>query len=584
MIPLTTLSFCITCKNRFNQVSQTLRKNLDDNRLHREWIEFVLVDFGSTDGLHDWIIANFIDDLKSGYLKYYYTDELRYWHMSIAKNTAHWCANHDIVVNLDCDNFTGYLGGQFVIRQFLKSNDIILHQFSGLIHDGSYGRIAVCRRYFDRVGGYDESFQPLGFDDIDLINRLWRTGLEYCPLGDRRYCKAIANKEEESIVNTNSTYSYSAMNNFNRIKSYRNINEGHLIANNGSYGIRYNLVDHTGRLLPRRSLSSVSNQSSNFYLKSKKNSITEVAMSLMDRIAKCSGFSSTAGLFNGKTGIAILMYHGSRFFRSALMESVADALIDDIIEEIQHINSLAFTKGLSGIAWGLNHLMCNGFIEFDATCFQDLDRAVFCDEEVPSKTDEAEYSFRGLYILSRYESSPDKSYWVAGANVYCNRMLKLLEIKNNLFADNPALLIPFFYFLLIWKEYDLPYKNPEIMEKVYQSFNKIIFSAKQPINSVFANRLYHELLQQDVSDQLPGILTITDINTIYLNQLLYPGVLLVPEKILRDCFSSIIADEKLQSELLLFLNPKTIGLSQIICGFAWSLLHYIQTEGVNEIS
>lgn len=250
MITIPTVSFCITCKNRFHQIIKTLHKNLDDNRLHHDWIEFILVDFGSTDGLRDWVIVNFIDDLMSGYLKYYYTDELRYWHISIAKNTAHWCANHDIVVNLDCDNFTGYLGGQFVIRQFLKKNDIVCHQSSGNILDGSCGRIAVLKKYFECIGSYNESFEPMGFDDIDLIDRLCRIGLEYSLLNNGKYCNAIANTKEESIIYTNSQIDFFKMNNLNYDKSVRNITEGHLIANNGIYGIRHNLFDHTGGLYP----------------------------------------------------------------------------------------------------------------------------------------------------------------------------------------------------------------------------------------------------------------------------------------------------------------------------------------------
>lgn len=47
--PRPSLSFCITCKNRLAQIKQTLRQNLEDNRYGRDKIEFVLVDFGSTD-------------------------------------------------------------------------------------------------------------------------------------------------------------------------------------------------------------------------------------------------------------------------------------------------------------------------------------------------------------------------------------------------------------------------------------------------------------------------------------------------------------------------------------------------------
>lgn len=115
MIHPPAISFCITCKNRIHQIRQTLKQNLDDNRLHRDFVEFVLVDFGSKDGLRDWVFNNFSVELASGYLKYYYTENLPHWHASVAKNTAHLCASGDILVNLDCDNFTGLWGGVMVI-------------------------------------------------------------------------------------------------------------------------------------------------------------------------------------------------------------------------------------------------------------------------------------------------------------------------------------------------------------------------------------------------------------------------------------------------------------------------------------
>ena len=242
MIRIPSISFCITCKDRFQQISKTLKKNLDDNRLHKEFIEFILVDFGSTDGLRDWIISNFIDDLKSGYLHYYYTEEQSFWHFSICKNTSHFCANNDIVVNLDCDNYVGFLGGQYVIRQFIENRNIILHQTQGDFLDGTYGRISVLKDFFDLIGGYNESFEPLGFEDIDLISRFKAIGLKYKRFSNYRFCEAIKNPRPEGFEN---------MSESNSKKSEANIDEGKIIANNGLYGIRNNLFDYNGHIFQK---------------------------------------------------------------------------------------------------------------------------------------------------------------------------------------------------------------------------------------------------------------------------------------------------------------------------------------------
>lgn len=247
-VNMLTLSFCITCKNRFHQIEKTLKQNLDDNRMHKDRIEFILVDFGSTDGLHDWILENFKDEISDGYLKYYYTEKLPFWHASIAKNTAHLLANNEILVNLDCDNYTGYHGGEFVLRQFLQyPRAMLLHQFGGNVEDGSFGRISVHRHRFFDIGGYDENLEPMSMQDNDLIARLRTMGIRYVYCPDERYNKAIPNTKEESILYTGSELNYENMILKNREISNKNLSEGKFAANNGKWGIRENIFDIYGK-------------------------------------------------------------------------------------------------------------------------------------------------------------------------------------------------------------------------------------------------------------------------------------------------------------------------------------------------
>lgn len=231
------LSFCITCKNRMHQIKKTLPTNLEENFVEKDKIEFVLVDFGSTDGLKDWIVNNFKHELESGYLKYYYTDELPYWHACIAKNTAHYYAKNDIVVNLDCDNYTGNRGGKYVIDQFIADNRVLLHQFNEF-GDGTYGRIAVFKKYFDKIGGYDESFEPMAFHDTDLLIRMELLGLKYIRINVKEYCRAENNTKEEGLMYTDTEISWEEMKVINRNKHQFNLDCGNIIANNGKYGIR----------------------------------------------------------------------------------------------------------------------------------------------------------------------------------------------------------------------------------------------------------------------------------------------------------------------------------------------------------
>lgn len=227
-----TLSFCITCKNRLSQIKETLPRNIADNKHDKDKVEFVLVDFGSEDGLPEWIFKNFKLEIQEGFLKYYYTDELPYWHASIAKNTAHRLASHDIVVNLDCDNFTGFKGAKFLLDKFEKYGPYrTYHQFSNDFGDGTFGRIALTKKNFLSLGGYDERFEPMGHQDADLLLRAAISGFTLVYLVDSRYNRAIPNSKEDGVRYVDSTLTWGEMQQKNFHLSYENITHGKITAN-----------------------------------------------------------------------------------------------------------------------------------------------------------------------------------------------------------------------------------------------------------------------------------------------------------------------------------------------------------------
>ncbi len=572
MIPIPTLSFCITCKNRFYQISQTLRKNLDDNRLHQEWIEFVLVDFGSTDGLKNWVPDNFKDDLLSGYLKYYYTEELPFWHASIAKNTAHRLATHEILVNLDCDNYTGYHGGQFVIRQFLKNRNIIHHQFGGDVYDGSYGRISVLKKYFDRIGGYDESFGPMGYQDADLVERLKQAGLKYQLENDERFCQAIVNTKEEGLLNANVSVDFISVHNLNRQKSVQNIENGRLIANAGHYGINGAIYDHNGE--------SVNRETERYPVRLHDGKTGKVAVlqELVRKIAQLSGFSSHPGLFPGKTGLSILLFEASRYFQLPELEQTAGALLDDVVEESGRIISLDFGNGLAGIAWGINYLMKNGFVENDAGFFDEIDSLLF-EEDPFCKVNKGEYSLIGLYIEARLSGSAEGDLWTERTHVYCRNMANLLNSQEKLFIRTPEMLTPFLYCLCCWKERGV---IKEVAKEVIPAAQELLSSTtRESIKTMPLQYYLHCLTGQKTIIQYSNNLVLADMNKLFFYKLLFPNCPLPSACLLENNFSRILSADGLFDELQL-LNPQNIGIASPISGFAWSLLQHVQCQPVPE--
>lgn len=223
------LSFCISHKNRFDFLRQTLERNLLDNQENQNEVEFVVVDFGSNDDVGSWIKSNFQSELDKDYLKFWQVEGMDEWHASKAKNTTHLLASGSVLVNLDCDNFTGRAGGKRIIDAFLHAtNELIYWQYSGKKLDGSYGRIALTKPSFLNLGGYDESFLPMGFQDGDLIARAVKSGLQLVKDRSKAYNQAIRHEKFKPA-----SISWKRMNEHNERLSAINIRNNEIVANQG---------------------------------------------------------------------------------------------------------------------------------------------------------------------------------------------------------------------------------------------------------------------------------------------------------------------------------------------------------------
>lgn len=123
--------------------------------------EIVLVDYGSSDGLSEWIWKNFTNDINSKKLIFFEVKNEVRWNIARAKNLAHRLASGSYLFNLDADNFIT----REDILEIQKVADLGFHcwQFSeGNRDDGSFGRIGLPAQLFKMIGGYDESFLPMG--------------------------------------------------------------------------------------------------------------------------------------------------------------------------------------------------------------------------------------------------------------------------------------------------------------------------------------------------------------------------------------------------------------------------------------
>jgi len=245
---------------RLFQLQQTLPINLEQSSSWPD-VEFVVLNYNSPDELHTWMQDVMKKYVTCGRIIYRLNPEPTRFHSSKAKNQAHRLATGDVLVNLDADNFIGE-SIAVINEAFNSSTETCLHLHSGKFGDGTYGRIALSKRNFNLLGGYDESFLPMGGQDVDLIRRSSAYGLNFLHVKDKRIGHALQNSRALKMKYTGfSEGEYDFHNATNLSQMHDNLRQNKVIANQGvAWGQASQLLplEWTLRTTPSTSLRSVS--------------------------------------------------------------------------------------------------------------------------------------------------------------------------------------------------------------------------------------------------------------------------------------------------------------------------------------
>jgi hypothetical protein len=179
---------------------------------------------------------------------------------SKAKNLAHRIAKGEILVNLDADNWADDID-QPLRQAFAATNRTIFRAWNGK-RDGSSGRIAIASTWFYGLGGYDESFYPVGYQDVDLVLRAVAAGLKKHSFTAGR--TPIRNSARAKIISTGLSCGLPSMLKANRLLSAANLAKGDPIRNREGWGAGFVSVNFApvSRLVPIRPVALTANQNS----------------------------------------------------------------------------------------------------------------------------------------------------------------------------------------------------------------------------------------------------------------------------------------------------------------------------------
>ena len=161
------VSFCTTVANRLPFMQHSLWSNLESQP--QDWVEFVVLDYGSTDGLGAWLRDRYWPWIEQGRVSYYRVDNTGHFVHAHAKNLAHLLSRGEYICNLDAECRINAGFADLLREHYTAWPD----GFSRMIAGG--GTIALTRSNFIKVGGYDESMiYGWGYEDNDFGDRLFR--------------------------------------------------------------------------------------------------------------------------------------------------------------------------------------------------------------------------------------------------------------------------------------------------------------------------------------------------------------------------------------------------------------------------
>jgi hypothetical protein len=503
------------------------------------------------------LIKNCDKELKSGYLKYYIVNGPDVWNEAISKNIATAHTSKDIIVNIDSGFIVDIECTIFIIKTFMYSKNTIIH-----IHtqqeSGHLGHLAIPRENFVFIGGYNESLEPAGFQSIDLLNRLKKSGLKAISYLQKNVDYSLS---KQSTITCGYTYSkYNRMITQNFITSKKNIAQGHLIAN-------------------EKSCNENMFKSKNKFPEM-KNKVSEYLKRLIEQLFANIFSSENFDLLNGQAGVAILLYHYSRYKQQdKTIQSISDKLLDIVVEKISKESEYETVS----IAISICYLMKDKFIELDTSIFESVDNWIFnYKNKDGSHIDFSKKVLTGIYIYYRitFSESEDIIIWKKRMKDFFKAIHTMLYnelYRFNFPVFNCSDLSTILYLCFKFENDDdlkneigLIYKDliPIIELSIREEDNN---SAKYLLSWLLNNTIlglnYHPVISAWDS------VTLMDINHFFLYRYILDIKVETP-KIIEKEICSTINNEKYINKLLSLLTPNTSGLSSYVAGFTWALLQW----------
>ncbi len=163
------ITYCVPVMNRLGDIQRTVAHNLDVLTDFEGAARLLIGSFDKTDECQRWVESQFPSALQLGLLQFHRFPPLPFWHFSWAKNAFAGMLESRYYSSLDGDNFlTTKDVGQTLSLISDKTQQFLIHHFSGTWGDGTSGRISIPVDLYDSRP-YPDDILPRQFDEIAVI-------------------------------------------------------------------------------------------------------------------------------------------------------------------------------------------------------------------------------------------------------------------------------------------------------------------------------------------------------------------------------------------------------------------------------
>jgi lantibiotic modifying enzyme len=137
------------------------------------------------------------------------------------------------------------------------------------------------------------------------------------------------------------------------------------------------------------------------------------------------------GLLQGRLGIAIFFYHYARYIQDESYNDLPNEYIKYLFARLGRGNAESFADGLSGIGWGIDYVIRNGFIKANDDMLDEVD-AVIENLNLSDFVKEIALPIplfsKGLYFLQRKNRDALKATILQTKDYFQNDFLRQLPV------------------------------------------------------------------------------------------------------------------------------------------------------------